>query len=142
MQKAGFFFVATGIFLALFFIVDLWVARDHRTGQKLDSQLMDDHQDGAEIDEDDLLPEPMDPVLESILTPDDRPLTEAELRLIYSNADYEYTVQDGDTVDTLAKKYLGDYGLRNVIYEFNHRIGRETVLRRGEKITIPLRFRR
>ena len=64
------------------------------------------------------------------------------MKLVYRNADYEYTIKPGDDIDALARKYLGDHGLKDLLYDFNRQLIRGQKLRPGEKITIPFRYRR
>lgn len=137
MHRAGIFFILAAAFLVGAFAFDLIFVQPKRHLRQIER--LDD------VREDRLGPE-QDPSLYDPTTTDvtdERFMLNAEeLDLADREADYVYEVKDGDSIDEIARKYLGRHELKSVIYRENPGLPRGVRLEPGTRITIPLRYRR
>ncbi len=130
--------IAFAVFLVVAFVADQFFFRDRR------SQVP--YEDAVPLREEDVSPAQRDPELYAPSAADDITstrfnLTLEELKLARQGVDYEYTIHDGDTIDELARRYLGSHNLKIRLLEENPHLPRTGPLPAGTKIVIPFRYR-
>jgi nucleoid-associated protein YgaU len=69
-------------------------------------------------------------------------MSRAEIEMALVGQDYSYSARSGDTVEGLARKYLGDERLKEAILEANPHLREDEKVATGDVIVIPLRERR
>lgn len=149
-RYAGIAFVLAGLVLGVFLIVQLAVGEKNRQ-QFQDGEIRREGYDAEAIDDElengsDIyiagtgrrfkVPEGL-----RLDKTDEELLTMEELRLADEGADYTYEVRHGDSIDSIAAKYLGHHDLKQRIYQFNPGLKARDI-QPGAKIVIPFRFRR
>ncbi|MFT7617258.1 MAG: hypothetical protein ACI97A_000892 [Planctomycetota bacterium] len=140
MAKTGCALIAFAIFLLVAFVSDQFYFRENREGQLRDG-FREIESDIEEVD-----PRLADPELYAPSAFDDISSTRFmlnvdEMKLAVAQEDYIYVVKEGDSIDALAKKYLGRHELKDILYTENPDIQRGLGIPPGTKITIPFRHR-
>ncbi len=138
MGKTGCALIGFAIFLVLGFALDQAFYRENREAHLKENlnPIQLDEMDPSITD-----PELYAPSIGDDVSSDRFDLNAEELRLADKGADYEYIVQDGDTIDLLARKYLGRHDLKKLLYEENPELPRGLRLAPGTRIKIPFRYR-
>ncbi|MCB9831065.1 MAG: LysM peptidoglycan-binding domain-containing protein [Planctomycetes bacterium] len=137
MRKSGIIFVVAGLFLLGAFAYDMAFVRPERHLRQIE-QLDDVREDRVGPSFDPALYHP-----ESSDVTDTRfMLDNEELDLAERGEDYQYEIRDGDTIDELARKYLGRHELKSLLFRENPQLVPGRRLEAGTRITIPFRFRR
>ena len=139
MQKAGLILVVSSVLLIASFVVDqltMGTRRSQWQNEKLDDREL------QEVRPADLDPLLFEPTIADDVTNDRFFLSSEELRLADAKEDYEYSTTEGDTIDILARKYLGSHEFKDMLYRENEHLRRGQKIPVGTKLTIPFRFRR
>ena len=77
-------------------------------------------------------------IIDLALSRQDRELTDHEWDLVVERAEYDYVVQEGDSLERLAAKYLGDAERITYLLRANPHLSEGTTLVAGETVLIPL----
>ena len=140
MNRVGIGFIVAACAVLVLFVVDALVSREGRFQDRVDAATF---QRIEKVDMDEVRPPvPPDPTWDLTTLSRDDVLTSREADLAARERDYTYTIRDGDTIDDLARKYLGDHALKSVLYDYNPSLVRGDRLIPGRKIVIPFRYRR
>ena len=140
MQKAGFAFLAAAFVVLVVFVGDILTSGEARHEYDAERNNVRDVERFAP-DKDDPGLRPKENPLDFDIK-DEEIFTSFESDLLHQGADYTYTVREGDVIDDLARKYLGDNTLKSILYDRNPHLVRGLRLEPGTRILIPFSERR
>jgi len=141
MQNAGFAFLAAAFVLVVVFVGDVIISGDARHAYESDRTNTLDIERISPTTEDENTVHPIDDPLNFNIEDKDV-LSTGERELMFREADYTYTIKDGDVIDDLARKYLGTNTLKSVLYDRNPHLSKGLKLEPGVQIVIPFSERR
>ncbi|MCA9321330.1 MAG: LysM peptidoglycan-binding domain-containing protein [Planctomycetes bacterium] len=140
MAKAGLGFILVAILIVIVVILDSMSGRSARHGVQFE-RWQDENIDRQIPEEVEVLPREERDLLNFHISDEDI-LNAEERRLRDRREDYIYEVKPGESIDDIARKYLGHHDRKDDIYNKNPELFRGVGLRPGTRIVIPFSARR
>ncbi len=141
MGKIGCALIGFAVFFLFAFVADQVFFRDRQDAHNIENFESEDYPEEEEEDPRLSDPELYAPSIADDISSERFMLSIEETKLAETGKDYEYVIKEGDTIDELARKYLGSHNLKSILFQTNSELTPGAQLPVGTKIIIPFRER-